>query len=252
MSEPDEFDWPEADYQLPDFPLRASFDYFGPAPFDPDIVSRMRQAFGNANRDVLLAVLKEANETIESAVEHSSTTAYEVWLNHEAWLPPLGDSYLLSKEPARLLIESIDLVGVSGFSEQQVCAAVALWCYGEHCGALLRNEHDTQMLEQAALALAEAEFQRGMAESASLSAEEISKRNRAAAEKRHESNKRNKLRGFEIWTSRCWQVQADAEREIARQCHIVQAVAGRWIREFKHAPNAYHAEQSKYAALKRP
>ena len=61
----------------------------------------------------------------------------------------------------------------------------------------------------------------------------------------HRAHRDNKMRGSAIWNSRAWKVQADAEREIASQCHITQAVAGRWIREFKRAQHAYHAEQSK-------
>lgn len=252
MSEPDEFEWPHESYLVPDFRLRPSFDYLEPVPFDPTVVTRMQQAFGNGNRDVLVTTLNEAREVIESAIENSQSDAYAAWLKHDVWLPTLGDSYRISERPAQLLIESLDLVGTRECTEQQVCAAVALWCYGEHFGAVLNGKHETEMLEQAALALAEAEFYRGMKVQTARMAVVRSVRNKAAANKGHEANKKRKLRGFEIWDSRHWQVQADAEREIAKQCNITQPVAGRWIRDYKHAPDAYRAELSKHPAPLRP
>ena len=68
----------------------------------------------------------------------------------------------------------------------------------------------------------------------------------------HHAHRKSKLRGFAIWNSRAWNPQADAEREIAKQCHITQAVAGRWIREFKRSPDTYRAAQSKHPAPHHP
>lgn len=251
MSEPDEFEWPQADYSVPDFCLRPSFDYLEPVPFDPPIVTRMQQAFGDGNRDALVAALNEAREVMEGAIESSRSDAYLAWLKHDVWLPTLGDSYKISERPAQLLTECIGVVGTRECTEQQVCAAVALWCYGEHFGTVLNGKHETEMLEQAALALAEAEFYRGMDAQTARMAVVRSVRNKAAADKGHEANKIRKLHGFEIWDSRRWQVQADAEREIAKQCNITQPVAGRWIRDYKHTPDAYRAELSKHSALQR-
>ena len=252
MSEPDEFEWPHEDYLVPDFRLRPSFDYLVPVPFDPPVVTRMQQTFGSGNRDALVAALSEAREVMEGAIENSQSDAHAAWLKHDVWLPTLGDSYRISERPAQLLIESIDMVGTRECTEQRVCAAVALWCYGEHFGRVLDGKHEAEMLEQAALALAEAEFYRGLDVQTARMAVVRSVRNKAAADKRHEANKKNKLRGFEVWVSRSWQVQADAEREIAKQCNITQAVAGRWVREYKHASDAYRALQSKHSAPHHP
>jgi hypothetical protein len=153
-----------------------------------------------------------------------------------------------------MLIQSIDYVGTRETPPRQVCAALGLWCYGEYWNAAKQNDYENaaNMLHQAASVLAEAEWYRGKEEQESTTRRAISKRHRDSAIKGYEANRQRKLHAFDIWSSREWKPQADAERTIARDCCITQAVAGRWIREFKRAPDAYRAMQSKHSALQRP
>lgn len=260
-------DWYQTNWAMPELSLRQSFDYLTPVPFDNGIHFRLQLAFRvrgireapelhderatAALRDTLSAV----KETVEIAKEVSGADAHAFWMRHEIWIATIDERISGAKAPAALFIESKDAYGVPDDQDpQQLCAAIGLWCYGEHVHLVETNNYPraVTMLEQAALALAEADWYRGQRDQARTDKGDIAKRNRAAANKRHEANKQNKLRGFGVWCSRSWRVQADAEREIASQCHITQVVAGRWIREFKHSQDAYRAEQSKYPAPKRP
>ena len=73
-------------------------------------------------------------------------------------------------------------------------------------------------------------------------------RAKKAADASHEGDRKKKVRAREIWQSKTWRVQADAERKIASECHITQVVAGRWIRKFKNPTAGNSAVQSKDSA----
>lgn len=246
-------DWPFERWALPNLDLREDYDYLRRYSFNSPIIYRLRSNFKPNDRGSLIATLNEAKEIVETAIENSEADAYSAWLGHEVWLPVLDDSIRSDTQPAQILIESIDYVGTNEFEPQQVCAAMGIWCYGEYSNALGQDNHMQAIdyLHEAALALAEAEWYRGKKEQELTVRRQLSKRNRIAAEKGHTAHRENKLQGFVIWDSRKWRVQADAEREIASQCNITQAVAGRWIREFKRSPDAYRAAQSKHFAPKR-
>ena len=91
------------------------------------------------------------------------------------------------------------------------------------------------MLSQAAIALAETEWFKAIKTFERVTKEELAKRNRAAADKRHAKNRKSKQDAQELWQSRPWRNQADAERKIAQECCITKEAAGRWVREFKRA-----------------
>lgn len=63
----------------------------------------------------------------------------------------------------------------------------------------------------------------------------ISKSAMEKAGSAHEQHRMRKDVARKIWASKDWKPQADAERAIAAECHVTQAVAGRWIRDFKRS-----------------
>jgi len=236
-------------------------------------LARAHAAFGNPNlwdQERLKDHLSAAHEAIENAVELSRLDSHVAWLRHEVWLPALDERVNGSETPAQLLIDSIGYAGLpDSLHAHRVCAAVAIWYLNESAHYFdtdNRSLADWALL-QAATLMAEAEWQRGLLESDLIAerewrrgfndgeaetrrrASEVAKR---AAEKSHAGNRDNKRRGLEIWQTREWRVQADAEREIAKSCNVVQAVAGRWIREFKHAASTNPAAQSKDSAPRDP
>ena len=73
-----------------------------------------------------------------------------------------------------------------------------------------------------------------------------SERAQSKADSTHKQHRARKAQAKETWLSREWKRQADAEREIAKRWNVTQAVAGRWIREFKG--DAHRAQQSKHPA----
>lgn len=260
-------DWYQTNWSMPELALRPTFDYLKPVPFDSGILGRLQAAFRVSGiREapelhderatiVLLACLNAVKDTVECAKEISGLDAHAFWMKHEIWIAPIDERISGATAPAALFIESKDAYGVPDEHDlQQLCAAIGLWCYGEQARLAETKDYPRAMamLEQAALALAEADWHRGAKYQKRVSKKELAERNRAAAGKRHEVNKRNKLSGFELWQSRDWKVQADAERAIADHCHITKDVAGRWIRDFKHSGDAYLALQSKHSAANDP
>lgn len=234
-------DWPFERWQPEEFVLRSDYQYFArwqEGVWSRQIAYRAQQAFGPGDRVRLATVLDSARRIIQDAVAKSEEDAYDSWLKREVWLPVLDESITASENPAQMLLDSIAYVGTpSDVTEQELCAALVLWLSGEW-DSYAENNNQTGMLYcavQAAVALAEAEFCRGFTKAGRQSKVAISGRNKIAAEKRHESNRENKSRGRDLWLSRAWPVQADAERAIAAECHITKEVAGRWVREFKRS-----------------
>lgn len=232
-------DWPFLRWDIGSLELRADFDYlrWSPRPGLQAIAYRLRQAFGRKKtRDDLSAALAEASEIVAAAIEVSETDAFHAWERHETWWPVLDESLDGRDHPAEMLADSLALVGAGhSLSDQEVCAAMGLWLVGE--ASRYETERDYRLkcwaVEQAGIALAEAEWNRGAQYGESQEKRKIANRNKLAASHRHEANRENKRRGLALWLSREWKVQADAERAIANDCHVEKEVAGRWIREFK-------------------
>lgn len=241
LDEKDLGDWPFNRWGVESFPLRPGHRYFWSYSCSDTIdriFYRLQYAFGSSEVGRLEHALQGAVETIRCAIEHSEDDAYTTWLNHDVWLSVVDESLTVSDDPVQLLIESIDYVGTpEGVSKIELCAAIGLWAAGEW--AFFDKKKNEQgkgwAMAQAAVALAEAEYHRGCLYAEGERESKVSQQNRGAAQKRHASNRENKLRGRDIWLSKAWGVQADAERAIAAACNITKEVAGRWVRQFKRA-----------------
>ena len=198
---------------------------------------RCIKAFGRPDPDRLAKCLEAIRETTEAAIEASDLDAHASWLRHEVWLPVLDDSLDGSKEPADLLAQSIEYVGApDGFSEQELMAALGLWLVREFQESA---EHDELGLAvQIGIAVAEAEFYRGVSRGMKVVSAKIASSTRKANDARHEANRKRAKEAESWWTDHAKGKlePAEAAREIAKRFHVVEDVAKRWERTFRRKP----------------
>ncbi|MEO8804133.1 MAG: hypothetical protein ABI304_01995 [Rudaea sp.] len=234
-------DWPFDRWLLSEFSLREDHNYFDvhrPSVGLGPLLHSALQAFGPPKRRAKLEnVLHRAVELVETAIDISQADARDSWVSHEAWLSVIDESLSGEDDPAEIVIESIVMTHTDDATAQELCAAVALWAFGEYAyyAKIDDRERKAWAIRQGAISFAEAQFRFGLCLSERKQLAKLTRRNREAANKGHIANRENKLRGQEIWKSRAWTVQADAERAIAKACSITKEVAGRWVRQFKHS-----------------
>lgn len=256
--EKDRRDWPFERWLLPDLDLRTGHEYL--PRFSTwlrskginSLVFRLVDIF-KADMKHLRQALKECESIVGAAIDHSESEAHDNWLCHEVWLPVIDETIEAADEPAEMFVQSLLITESDDFNKSNLCAAIGLWCAGEwaYFKATQNELNAERMLIQVSIALAEAEFYSAK-ETARLTAKRAaSERARKAAVASHTEHHNRKLRAQEIWQSRQWLVQADAERKIASECHISLPVAGRWIREFKNAITRDSSPQSKHPAMRR-
>jgi hypothetical protein len=201
------------------------------------LAARALTAFGQPGKARLADKLLESSKVVLCAIEEVESEAYACWLRHEVWHSRIDDRLRGIDNVAQLVIECLGVVGPpANVTEQEICAAIAIWCIGEwaHFDRAGDERSKSWAIVQAAISLAEAEYWRGVTDRTAQEQRELGHRTRKAAEARHRVNRERKERAFDLWRSRAWKVQADAERAIAEQCHITKEVAGRWVREFKN------------------
>ena len=232
-------DWPFGPPGIPDLPLRAELDYLNQKSLPSDIewiFNRLRASISGGTRERFGEVLDAIVETVAAAIDQSDSDAYAIWSKHSVWVGNIADRIDSKAQPAAMLVECINLVGQADTAtEQEMCAAMGLWCWGEwlHAESSGDTERKLWAMGQIAISIAEAEFYRGWAFAEMAEKRKLSRRNRDAANKRHQARTQAKVRAKEIWLSKEWRVQVDAARAIAEACHIVPPVALRWIRAFK-------------------
>ncbi len=184
----------------------------------------------------LRVALDAAIETVNIAVEHSRLESHAAWFKSEAWLPSLDDLTDASREPADIVIQSLDMVGpTESCTEKEIIAAVGLWCIGEYQRCKISNDPDgaTWALGQAGLALAEAQLYAGMELENKRNQAEGKKKVEKALNARHENNRKRKKAAYDWFAEHGGQMKkAVAARHIRDYFHVVEDVAKRWVYEF--------------------
>lgn len=234
-------DWPFERWSIGNLELRPEYRYFQ-SPRGTEGVAwfhdRLWFLFIRSQKGDLAhlrSALHQVKQTVACAIEHSDADAYESWLHKEVWSPVLNDTVSGDSSPAEMLIQSLDYVGPGDeYAEEELLSALGLWLIGELASADSPNDKAV-LLEQLGMAAAEAMYYQGLHAGQKEESKKVTERAKTATDARHAANRTRLLKAEKWWRESASgkMSQAQAAREIAQRFAVVEAVATRWIRQFK-------------------